>query len=81
MLIERTFLDHYVYDWGDSLAVVLGHGSLYNHSFTPNLIYVKCLAEHMLEYRAFTDIAAGDELVVNYNGNPGDQTPLWFDVK
>ncbi len=36
--LERTYLSHYVYPWRSTrgAALVLGYGSLYNHSFTPN---------------------------------------------
>jgi SET domain-containing protein len=27
---------------------------------------------------AITDIAAGSEITINYHGEPGDDTPLWF---
>ncbi len=29
---------------------------------------------------AIRDIAQGEEIVVNYNGEPADQTPVWFKV-
>src|SRR5262245_37487262 len=36
----RTMLANYVFVWGsDSVAVVLGYGSLYNHSYQPNASY------------------------------------------
>lgn len=78
-----TVLDHYVYDWfpgSTGLAVALGFGSLYNHSYQPNAYYKKDFANNVLEYVALTDIAAGSEIVINYNGVPDDRTPLWFDV-
>lgn len=79
--VERTVLDHYVYDWSnDALAVALGVGSLFNHSYTPNALYVKRFDESELAYFALDDIEAGDEITVNYNGTPTDLTPLWFDV-
>jgi SET domain-containing protein len=79
--VERTVLDHYVYDWShDALAVALGAGSLFNHSYTPNALYVKRFDDNALEYFAIADIEAGDEITINYNGTPTDLTPLWFDV-
>jgi hypothetical protein len=79
--LERTVLDHYVYDWSDGrLAVALGAGSIFNHSYTPNATYAKRFDEHVLEYTALVDIEAGDEIVINYNGDPRDLTPLWFAV-
>lgn len=82
--VSATVLDGYVYDWGASgeeLAVALGHGSLYNHSFEPNVVYVKHLDARLLEYRALRDVEAGEELLINYNGDPEDRTPMRFEVK
>ena len=31
-------------------------------------------------FMAIRDIAHGEEIVVNYNGEPGDKTPVWFKV-
>jgi uncharacterized protein len=79
--LEKTVLDHYVYDWSDdALAVALGAGSLFNHSYAPNAVYVKRFDESELAYYALADIEAGDEITINYNGSPADLTPLWFDV-
>lgn len=79
--LERTVLDHYVYDWSEgALAVALGNGSLYNHSYAPNAMYLKRFDDGALEYVALGDIEAGEEILVNYNGDPKDTTPLWFDV-
>ncbi len=34
-----------------------------------------------MEYRAVKEIRAGEEITVNYNGEPDDTTPIdWFDV-
>ena len=35
--LDGTVLEHYVYDWPEGrVAVALGNGSLFNHSFRPN---------------------------------------------
>ena len=41
--IHATLLNDYVFGWGDTIAVVLGYGSLYNHSWESNLEYRKRL--------------------------------------
>lgn len=80
--LEKTLLDHYVYSWPDErLAVALGYGSLYNHSYTPNALYVKHPATSTIDYVALADIDAGAEITVNYNGTPTDRAPVWFDVR
>ena len=79
--LDRTVLEHYVYDWPDDrVAVALGHGSLFNHSFRPNARYRRDLEAHLLIFEALSNIAPGDEITVNYNGDPTDRTPLWFAV-
>jgi hypothetical protein len=79
--VEKTLIDHYVYEWSQGrLAIALGYGSIYNHSYTPNARYVKHDDTSALEYVALVDIPAGAEITVNYNGDPNDRSPLWFDV-
>jgi hypothetical protein len=63
---------------GDALA--LGWGSLYNHSFCPNAIYQKDLEGAKIRFVALRFIAPNEEVLVNYNGDPGDQSPVWFTV-
>ncbi len=70
----------YVFEWGRGrLALALGYGSLYNHSYRPNARYVD-LAERTKLFTALRDIATGEEITVNYNGEPEDQTPVGFEV-
>jgi uncharacterized protein len=70
----------YVFEWGrGELALALGYGSLYNHSYRPNARY-EGLAGRIKVFTAIRDIAAGEEITVNYNGEPGDETPVEFEV-
>jgi SET domain-containing protein len=80
---ETVFCD-YCYFWGVDLkdgAMALGMGSLYNHSFEPNARYLRHFEEQAIEYVALRDIRAGEEITINYNGDPDDDTPVWFEVK
>ncbi|MCC7070785.1 MAG: SET domain-containing protein-lysine N-methyltransferase [Deltaproteobacteria bacterium] len=80
-LLDVTVLEHYVYDWPEGrVAVALGHGSLFNHSYRPNARYRRDLEAQQLVFEALTDIAPGEEITINYNGDPADRTPLWFAV-
>ena len=75
-----TRMAGYCFDWGDgTVAVALGYGSLYNHSYLPNARYDDQSGQTKV-FRAIRDIAPGEEIVVNYNGEPGDETPVWFKV-
>lgn len=81
--IQDCVLAEYYFRWGkDSRegALALGYGSLYNHSYTPNARYVKHFDRLTIDFIAIRDIAVGEEIRTNYNGEPGDQTRLWFDV-
>jgi hypothetical protein len=82
--IGDTLLYNYYFIWGDSgrlSAVILGYGSLYNHSYDPS-----CRYETDYEDKTFTVITRraikkGEEITFNYNFYPESQNPLWFDVK
>ncbi len=70
----------YCFAWGrGTVALALGYGSLYNHSYEPNACYEDVGGRTKL-FVAIRDIAAGEEITVNYNGEPGDRSPVWFDV-
>jgi SET domain-containing protein len=77
--IEKTVLDDYVYEYGiNHSAIVLGYGMLFNHSYTPNATYDINFSNHTFEFYAYTDIVAGEEILINYNGDVDDNDPLWF---
>lgn len=79
--IDESELASYAYSWTDTkAAIALGYGSLYNHSFKPNAKYEDA-GRQTKEFVAIRDIAAGEEITVNYNGDPKDRTnELGFDV-
>jgi SET domain-containing protein len=75
-----TPMSDYCFDWGrGTVAVALGYGSLYNHSYQPNARYDDEKGQIKV-FMAIRDIALGEEILVNYNGEPGDTTPVWFRV-
>jgi SET domain-containing protein len=77
--IEKTILADYVYEYGiNHTAVILGYGMLFNHSYEPNAIYDINFPNHTFDYYAYKDIKAGEEILINYNGEVDDMTPLWF---
>lgn len=72
-LIEKTALADYYFKWGDShFALVLGYGSLYNFSATPNLLFKPDLKKNVMLYRARKSIRKEQELTINY------LCDLWF---
>lgn len=69
----------YVFHWGKgTVALALGYGSLYNHSYRPNARYDDEPRKKV--FTALRDIAPGEEITVNYNGDPDDDDPVGFDV-
>ncbi len=80
-LIKHSVLYNYYFDWAteNQGAIALGYGSIYNHSYTPNAEYREDYEGRQLMLYAIKDIAAGDEITINYNGDPEDQEPVWFD--
>ena len=77
--IEKTLLADYAFEYGiNHTAILLGYGMLFNHSYTPNATYDINFKNHTFDFYAYTDIKAGEEILINYNGDVDDETPLWF---
>lgn len=79
--LDGTVLDSYVFAWGDGVAVAFGYGSLYNHSWSPNLEYRKRMDRCVIEFVAIADIAAGDELFTNYTLSNPHRADLWAHLR
>ena len=78
---ESPGLNDYSFAWGEDVegfepgkecAVGLGYLSLYNHSDTSNVSLTRHYEDNEMSIRALRDIAAGEELTINYD------VPLWF---
>ena len=79
---ECPGLSDYAFAWGEDVpgfavgkecAIGLGYLCLYNHSDTPNITFDHHYDSDEISVRATRDIAAGEELTLNYG------VPLWFD--
>jgi SET domain-containing protein len=75
LLRQRTF------SWGKltgtrdgSEALVWGHGSLYNHASPSNLKFAARPETGTMVFSAARDIAADEELTINYEGDGGSST-------
>ncbi len=82
--VDRTFLYNYYFNWGpkrNKVAIALGYGSLYNHSYEPNGVYTKDFERKLIIFKCLKPIKKGEEITVLYRDNPNDKTPLWFEVK
>jgi uncharacterized protein len=83
-ILEKTLLSHYIYPWRSTrgAALVFGYGSIYNHSYSPNADWKQNFKTKSMVYRAIKTIKKGEEILINYNGEPEDQKPIdWFEVK
>lgn len=78
---NTTGLDHHCYAWpGDAVAIALGLGSLYNHSFEPNATFEIDEEAETVTISALRDIGSGEEITFNYLGDSTDPNGLWFDL-
>lgn len=77
--LRKTGLVNYYFLWGekrDHAAICLGWGAVYNHSFEPNARFEKMVEDGRMDFFALRDIAPGEEILVNYNGDPQNTAPL-----
>lgn len=81
--LKKTFIDNYYFEWGsrNQPAIVLGYGSLYNHSYNPNAEHDERVKKKEMVFKALKDIKKGEEITHNYNGEPDNTEKLWFKVK
>jgi uncharacterized protein len=79
--IEKTLLADYAFEYGiNHSAILLGYGMLFNHSYQPNANYEINFENHTFNFYAYTDIKAGEEILINYNGDVDNNDPLWFNM-
>lgn len=82
-LIETTLLYNYIFEWGNDCkqgALGMGYISMYNHSYNANCVYEMDYDECVMTISTVKDIAAGEELFINYNAVHNDETPVWFET-
>jgi hypothetical protein len=84
--LKKSVLVTYFFYFGknkERIAVALGFGSIYNHSYKPNATYKIKPREKTIDFIALDDINKNDEITFNYynNNKPNDKkNPLWFEV-
>ena len=83
--LDDTRLNEYYFGWGmdgKQAGIVLGYGSIYNHSFTPSAVHNKNAANDTMVVVAVREIATGEEIFIHYEtGKDGDVQPMWFEVR
>lgn len=78
-----TIVARYAFKWrttGDS-ALALGRCSLLNHSYSPNAWAHSRVRERVIEFIALRDIDEGEEITINYNGEPDSEVAVDFTVR
>lgn len=90
-LAAQTKLYEYLFGWDEETkepspseqqnkeggAVALGYGSLYNHSDTPNLLFVPDEKTETIAFVCLRDIEEGEELTISYQQR--FKQNLWFE--
>lgn len=81
--VEQTLLFDYIFEWGEEMkgaCVALGYISVYNHSYTANCIYEMDFEHELMHIKTIKPVNAGEELFINYNAEPDDTQPIWFEA-
>ena len=80
-LLDQTLLHDYIFEWGDkkeNCCMALGWVAMYNHSYTSNAEYEMDYDMKTITVKTVRDIDAGEEVLINYNGDWDDAKPVWF---
>ncbi|MFX1572250.1 MAG: SET domain-containing protein [Promethearchaeota archaeon] len=87
-LIEKTVLSNYSFEWDDpkfrgefDSAISLSVSQFINHSYDPNVEYIYDYKNKCIEYITLRNISKGEEITVNYNGEPYNDSSMWFEVE
>ena len=79
--VRKTVIAEYYFSWGPKgkdRALALGYGSLLNHSYHPNANFKFNYEDNTIDFYALRPISIGEEITINYNGEPDSTAPLWF---
>jgi len=83
LLAKSAEVGEFVFETKEGNALSLGYGSFYNHSYEPNAdykaIHLESVNREALQIMAWRPIKKGAEILINYNGDPKDKTPVFGD--
>jgi hypothetical protein len=83
-IVKQSQLVDYFFNFNkeeNTLALVLGFGSLYNHAVHSNANYLLDRDTKTMSYFALEDIQPGTEICINYAGEPGHEFKEWFESR
>ena len=81
-LIDQTLLHDYIFEWGekqDQCCMALGFVPIYNHRSPSNCEYEMDFKRRIISVRSVKNIAKGEELFINYNGDWNSKKRVWFE--
>jgi SET domain-containing protein len=78
--VADSVFGDYVYEWEGGYALALGFGSLYNHDRSSNARYEMDYDAEEIHIVAERSIRKGEEIFINYNGDPTNPAPVWFEL-
>lgn len=84
LLLDQTLLHDYIFEWGpeqERCCMALGYVPVYNHSYKSNAEYYMDFEKEEIEVKTVREIAAGEEVTINYNGDWDDEKKVWFEVR
>lgn len=82
--LQTTMLYHYYFvinSLETPAALGLGYSSVYNHASKANALYEISLKKTALLIKASKEILPGEEITLNYNGTPDDESPVYFPLE
>ncbi|MFW9969418.1 MAG: SET domain-containing protein-lysine N-methyltransferase [Candidatus Odinarchaeota archaeon] len=85
--LEKTLVSNYCFDWENQkyksenkMVLPMTICQFMNHSYNPNVIYEYNYKNDTIKFKTIKMIRKGEELTINYNGNPLSKDPVWFEV-
>jgi SET domain-containing protein len=82
--LKESFFVTYFFYFGknkERLAIALGFGSIYNHSYKPNATFNIKPKKEVIDFVALKGIKKDEEITFNYyHGTVKAGRPLWFEV-
>lgn len=82
--IHKTVLHDYYFRWGahqKQAAILLGYGSLYNHSNEPNARAILLDADNEILIESIRTINSGEEITIDYFDDESAKEHVWFEIK
>jgi len=83
--LDQTLLHDYIFEWQpgeeDLCCMALGWVPLYNHSYRSNCEYFMNYDDQTIYIQTMRNVAADEELTINYNGAWNEKKKVWFDAE